>query len=86
MFHCHYNNYSYVLGKPNLVAFFRDRNVKHIYRSESADDGNSWSKPSKTTLPNNSGIHLKKKKRRFYRFHQHCLLIINCGFIVIQLV
>nr|KAG5688456.1 hypothetical protein BaRGS_003053 [Batillaria attramentaria] len=44
-------------GEPKLIAFFRDRNAKHIYRSESADDGVTWTKPTKTTLPNNnSGI------------------------------
>lgn len=44
-------------GDPRLIVFFRDRRAQHIYRAESPDDGKTWTRPSKTTLPNNnSGI------------------------------
>lgn len=44
------------LENGKLKAFFRDRNARHIFTSESAD-GKSWSPPQRTTLPNNnSGI------------------------------
>nr|XP_022304336.1 uncharacterized protein LOC111111572 isoform X3 [Crassostrea virginica] len=46
-----------VKGQPHLSAFFRDKRAESIYRAESPDDGKTWSKPTKTTLPNNdSGI------------------------------
>lgn len=46
-----------VTGDPRLIVFFRDRRAQHIYRAESPDDGKTWTRPSKTTLPNNnSGI------------------------------
>ncbi|XP_061179561.1 uncharacterized protein LOC133188197 [Saccostrea echinata] len=44
-------------GDLRLVAFFRDRRAQYIYKADSSDDGKTWSKPTKTTLPNNnSGI------------------------------
>ena len=44
-------------ASPRLIAFFRDRRAQFIYRSVSVDDGQTWSTPYKTTLPNNnSGI------------------------------
>jgi len=47
-----------VEGKPHLVAFFRDRNAKNIYRSSSYDDGQTWESCKKNVLPNNNaGIH-----------------------------
>ena len=40
-----------------LITYFRDRNAEWIYQATSTDEGKTWSKPSKTTLPNNnSGI------------------------------
>ena len=46
-------------GQPKLIAFFRDELIRHIYRSESDNDGVKWSRPTKTTLPNNgSGIQV----------------------------
>lgn len=48
---------SFVTGNPRLIVFFRDRRAQHVYRAESPDDGKTWTRPSKTTLPNNnSGI------------------------------
>ena len=39
------------------MSFFRDRRAQYIYRATSSDDGVTWSKPTKTKLPNNnSGI------------------------------
>lgn len=44
-------------GNPRLIVFFRDRRAQHVYRAESPDDGKTWTRPSKATLPNNnSGI------------------------------
>lgn len=37
-----------------LLAFFRSRWADHVYRSTSADDGQSWSPPQPTQLPNNN--------------------------------
>ena len=37
-----------------LVAFFRSRWADHIYRSQSTDDGSTWSAPVATALPNNN--------------------------------
>ncbi|XP_060581481.1 uncharacterized protein LOC132738072 [Ruditapes philippinarum] len=46
-----------VKNSTRLVSFFRDRRAEHIYRAVSLTDGVTWTKPSKTTLPNNnSGI------------------------------
>lgn len=46
-----------VANSTKLIAFFRDRRAQYIYRATSTDDGVTWSKPTKTTLPNNnSGI------------------------------
>lgn len=42
------------LENGKLVAFFRSRNADRIYRSESADYGESWSVPEPTVLPNNN--------------------------------
>lgn len=38
----------------SLVALFRSRWADYIYRSVSTDNGNSWSKPEPTVLPNNN--------------------------------
>lgn len=52
-----YTGTGFISGQPHLSAFFRDRRAESIYRAESPDDGKTWSKPTKTTLPNNnSGI------------------------------
>lgn len=50
--------------KPgHLAAFMRSRAADHIYRSESVDNGDTWSVPVPTVLPNNnssiSAIKLK---------------------------
>lgn len=45
------------LRSGRLKAFFRDRNARHIFTSESSDEGRSWSPPERTALPsNNSGL------------------------------
>jgi predicted neuraminidase len=47
----------------HLVAFMRSRAADNIYKSESFDNGDSWSEPKATILPNNnssiSAIKLK---------------------------
>ena len=44
-------------GMKDLMTYVRDRRAEWIYQATSTDDGEQWSKPSKTTLPNNnSGI------------------------------
>ena len=44
-------------GAEYLITYFRDRKAEWIYQATSTDEGRKWSKPSKTTLPNNnSGI------------------------------
>ncbi|XP_045168418.2 uncharacterized protein LOC123531478 isoform X2 [Mercenaria mercenaria] len=46
-----------VKNSTRLVSFFRDRRAEYIYRAVSLTDGVTWTKPTKTTLPNNnSGI------------------------------
>ena len=41
--------------KPgHLAAFMRDREAANIYRSESLDNGDTWSEPLPTPLPNNN--------------------------------
>lgn len=42
------------LGAGRLAAFMRSREADFIYRSESADWGDSWSEPVPTPLPNNN--------------------------------
>lgn len=42
------------LDKGHLVAFMRSRAADYIYRSESPDWGDTWSKPVPTVLPNNN--------------------------------
>jgi predicted neuraminidase len=37
-----------------LLAFYRSRWADHVYRSVSTDDGESWSAPLATVLPNNN--------------------------------
>jgi len=45
------------LEPKHLVAFMRSREADFIYRSESLDDGDTWTVPVPTPLPNNnSGI------------------------------
>ena len=49
------------LEEGHLVAFMRSREADWIYRSESADYGDTWSAPEPTPLPNNnSGIAVAK--------------------------
>jgi len=44
-------------GVKYLITYFRDRRAEWIYQATSTNEGKDWSKPSKTTLPNNdSGI------------------------------
>lgn len=43
-----------VPGKDRLLAFFRRRQADFVYRTESRDDGESWSVPEPTPLPNNN--------------------------------
>ena len=42
------------LGRGRLAAFFRRRQADHVFRSESADGGESWSVPVATDVPNNN--------------------------------
>ncbi len=42
------------LEPGHLAAFMRDREAAFIYRSESLDDGETWSVPKPTPLPNNN--------------------------------
>lgn len=42
------------LAPGHLAAFLRSRAADHIYRSESTDNGDSWSAPVPTCLPNNN--------------------------------
>lgn len=49
----HYYRYR----RSSTHRVLQDRRAQHIYRAESPDDGKTWTRPSKTTLPNNnSGI------------------------------
>ncbi len=51
------------LEPGKLIALYRSRFADHIYRSVSEDDGETWSAPVRTQLPNNnssiSAIRLK---------------------------
>lgn len=42
------------LGSDGLIALFRSRWADHIYLSRSFDQGDTWSPPEVTTLPNNN--------------------------------
>ena len=42
------------LSNGSLVALYRSRWADHIYRSVSCDDGETWSAPVATELPNNN--------------------------------
>ena len=42
------------LEPGRLAAFMRSRAADFIYRSESTDNGDSWSDPVPTSLPNNN--------------------------------
>jgi predicted neuraminidase len=42
------------LGGGRLHALYRSRWADHIYASRSADDGDTWSSPEPTALPNNN--------------------------------
>lgn len=42
------------LEPGHLAAFMRSREADYIYRSESLDNGDSWSVPQPTPLPNNN--------------------------------
>lgn len=41
-------------GNGTLAAFFRRRQADFVYRTESADEGRSWTVPAPTDLPNNN--------------------------------
>lgn len=43
-----------LLADGSLLALFRSRWADFIYESRSFDNGNSWSEPTPTTLPNNN--------------------------------
>ncbi|MEU2198570.1 sialidase family protein [Isoptericola sp. NPDC019482] len=42
------------LGPGELVALFRSRSADRIYLSRSTDDGDTWTEPEPTALPNNN--------------------------------
>ncbi|MHA3976699.1 sialidase family protein [Halovulum sp. GXIMD14794] len=42
------------LGGDRFAAFFRRRQADHVFRTESADGGESWSVPVATNVPNNN--------------------------------
>jgi predicted neuraminidase len=42
------------LGGGRMAAFYRDRYAESVRRSQSEDDGASWSAPAPTNLPNNN--------------------------------
>jgi predicted neuraminidase len=42
------------LANGRLAAFFRRRQADFVYRSESGDGGESWSRPEPTDVPNNN--------------------------------
>jgi predicted neuraminidase len=42
------------LGEGRIAAFFRRRQADFIYRTESTDDGRTWSVPAPTDVPNNN--------------------------------
>ncbi len=42
------------LEPKHLVAFMRSRYADNVYKSESKDNGDTWSEPIKTDLPNNN--------------------------------
>ena len=44
----------HALADGTLLALFRSRWADHIYRSESTDDGWTWTEPVPTDLPNNN--------------------------------
>lgn len=45
------------LKSGRLLAFYRSRDADAVYKSYSDDDGETWSEPEKTQLPNNnSGV------------------------------
>ncbi|MFD4668652.1 exo-alpha-sialidase [Lentzea sp. NPDC058450] len=44
----------HALPSGDLLALFRSRWADHVYRSVSADDGETWSEPTPTSLPNNN--------------------------------
>ncbi len=41
-------------NQRNISAFFRDRRAQRIYSASSTDEGQTWTKPGKTALPNNN--------------------------------
>lgn len=42
------------LGEGRLAAFFRRRQADWVYRTESLDEGRSWSRPEASDIPNNN--------------------------------
>lgn len=42
------------LGGTRWAAFFRRRQADYVYRTDSEDDGESWSEPQATDVPNNN--------------------------------
>lgn len=61
------------LGGGKMIAFFRNRFAENILSSSSQDDGESWSKPGSTNLPNNnSSIQaVMLKDRRIAMIYNH---------------
>ena len=51
------------LGGGHLRVFFRDRRAGHVYVADSLDDGASWSRPTRTQLPNNNASIQANKLR-----------------------
>ena len=59
-------------GQPNLIVFYRDRRQQNIYKAFSTDDGNTWTAPEATSLPNNNaGIQARTL------MNQHIVLVYN---------
>ncbi|CAD7033810.1 glycosyl hydrolase [Pseudorhizobium endolithicum] len=51
------------IGEGRLAAFFRRRQADYVYRTESLDDGRTWSAPAATDVPNNnSSISVSRLK------------------------
>lgn len=69
--------------KGHLAAFMRSREADYIYRSESMDFGETWSKPVPTILPNNnssiSAIKLKSGRLAIAYNPTHAPKLIKGG-------
>ncbi len=57
----------------HLVAFFRSRAADCIYASRSADNGRTWTEPTRTVLPNNNASiqALRLQSGRIALIHNH---------------